>query len=897
MVPTQVYFQLPSTYQPFAELLSANAQMYLQCQCGWEDRINILYGFPPQALLTEPCSQCKSTEHRVVRHEETVHGSCLDCGHDLAGFPTMPWNDLVCPNCRSHRLQIERIEIDPPYPSKFGEAGDRTPLGFEGDNYMRKDQPWGVDPHSDAMHLQLETKKAVHFHPSDSYEYVRCEFLFGQGLLGNNQYREDDAKYPMLISMLASLMRDCFRQMGQLPEGIKALDFDEVAAGLEKDPVTKALWEHNVAIAINSLLARYPEKLIAEATERPEIRREGVAYAVRALRVYVEEAGKQAQPTSDDQEEDDDQDEEDRPPSWTFSDQVARTFHLIGDLMRIGDSTNEERRQALEAYGEALKWTLPENLVPGLLQSRGETTLMLQDATREELASAWTDLETALNADTKRLGRSMPWAVLWHMAQIAERLDDGATELQTLDKAARVAMAVVRLQSDEYSLQLQSEPMADVFDSLAHRHAEQGQAGKSLSAAEALRAATVRLHTKTEEEKKQDLLEMVSEMGRDLARAHLRQAGEQVNLVDSVLSSENASIDSIEPAIQQMLARDTDTPTAIVSFSNPITRAGSSEIVAFVCANSAKSKDQIQCQILRPDFTGTEWDAALVRPGPFREKRLRRMHAAVAHALLAPLLPVLEGMGIQRIVFSLPGILSRYSFEAAPVGDGEGNVLIQRWEVAYVPAIALALDEAQPAPRANGNLLVVGYQGEDLTNAALEVKHLRELFGDNMTLLSGEQCNKVSVLEHLSKPYGYIHFVCHGTYDVDMPLNAALHLVPDVEDDSQRVTAADIFANVKFPGHPLVTMSACSTALMSTSAVNNCHGLTGSFLRAGACGVVGSRWPVYDDISALFMSSLYGKIVGGGYTSPLNCLTAVQRELAKDHGMEDFASFGYMGIP
>src|SRR6266403_702310 len=88
---------------------------------------------------------------------------------------------------------------------------------------------------------------------------------------------------------------------------------------------------------------------------------------------------------------------------------------------------------------------------------------------------------------TKRLGRSMPWAVLWHMAQIAERLDDGATELQTLDKAARVAMAVVRLQSDEYSLQLQSEPMADVFDSLAHRHAEQGQAGKSLSAAEALR--------------------------------------------------------------------------------------------------------------------------------------------------------------------------------------------------------------------------------------------------------------------------------------------------------------------------------------------------------------------------------------------------------------------------
>jgi hypothetical protein len=45
------------------------------------------------------------------------------------------------------------------------------------------------------------------------------------------------------------------------------------------------------------------------------------------------------------------------------------------------------------------------------------------------------------------------------------------------------------------------------------------------------------------------------------------------------------------------------------------------------------------------------------------------------------------------------------------------------------------------------------------------------------------------------------------------------------------------------------------------------------------------------------MSSLYEKILSGEPVSPAACLTAVQREFARDRGIEDFASFGYMGIP
>jgi hypothetical protein len=440
--------------------------------------------------------------------------------------------------------------------------------------------------------------------------------------------------------------------------------------------------------------------------------------------------------------------------------------------------------------------------------------------------------------------------------------------------------------------------MAKLFDTLAHRYAQQGKSTIALSAAEALRAGTVRLHTKTKEQQFEDMLQMAKQSGADLARAHLRQAGARVSLADSLLSSKDARIDSIEPAVKRLLALNTGTPTALISVSNPVAEGDSYEVVTFVCGKFPKSKQQIKCKLVSQDLEGLGWDEALVRPGPFREQRLRRMHAKIGDSLVASVLPVLNGMGVKRIVFSLPGTLSPYAFEAVPAGVGKEEVLMARWEVGYVPAIAFALDHIPRTPtHPDATLLVVGYQGNDLTNAAHEVERLRELFGQRMTLLSGQDCTKAGVLEQLAKPYDYIHFVCHGTYDADMPLNAALHLVPDVEDDSQRVTAGDIFMNVKFASQPVVTMSACSTALMAASAVNNCHGLTGSLLRAGARGIVGSRWPVYDATSALFMSSFYEKILDSDESSPLTCLTAVQRELAKDHGIEDFASFGYMGIP
>jgi CHAT domain-containing protein len=256
-------------------------------------------------------------------------------------------------------------------------------------------------------------------------------------------------------------------------------------------------------------------------------------------------------------------------------------------------------------------------------------------------------------------------------------------------------------------------------------------------------------------------------------------------------------------------------------------------------------------------------------------------------------------MKVRRPVLSLPGVLTRLAFEALLDQSQPEPFLLDRYEVAYLPSFGLGFDLAQqPKPRKNSKLLIVGYQGEDLTNAATEVEVLRGLFGKRATVLSGATSNKVAVLRELQEPYDYIHFVCHGTYNEESPLSAALHLVPNVQDDSQRVTAGDIMRDVRLPRNPVVTMSACSTALMSSSETNNCHGLTGSLLRAGARDVIGSRWPVYDRTAATCMASFYTKIcTGDGYMDPQHCLAEVQRETRASAGIEDFAAFGYMGFP
>ena len=128
MPSNQLFFQLPAAFrsEETLALLSTDAQIYVACKkCGWEDRANPMYLRPADSLLQEPCRQCGAKQRAFVRHWEQVAGRCLDCGHDLGDTVTAPWLDLKCAACSSHRLDVQSLTISPPFPSRFGELGDK----------------------------------------------------------------------------------------------------------------------------------------------------------------------------------------------------------------------------------------------------------------------------------------------------------------------------------------------------------------------------------------------------------------------------------------------------------------------------------------------------------------------------------------------------------------------------------------------------------------------------------------------------------------------------------------------------------------------------------------------------------------------------------------------------
>jgi CHAT domain-containing protein len=258
---------------------------------------------------------------------------------------------------------------------------------------------------------------------------------------------------------------------------------------------------------------------------------------------------------------------------------------------------------------------------------------------------------------------------------------------------------------------------------------------------------------------------------------------------------------------------------------------------------------------------------------------------------------VLREAGVARVAVSAPSILTHLPFEAFPLDGARGGVLGDEFAISYLPSLGLGIDLARrEPPRRDGGVVLVGYADPDLPQTATELQALERLYGRRARLVPADRLSKADVLEELRGDVDYVHFATHGTFDPLDPLRSALHLVRDPQSDRFRITARDLAA-LEFRRSPVVTLSACSSALTSYGPTNDCDGLIGSLLRAGARCVIGSRWPVYDSTAARFMTGLHARFAAGK-TSAQSSLHETQSALRRDGSrVEDWAAFSYLGTP
>lgn len=279
---------------------------------------------------------------------------------------------------------------------------------------------------------------------------------------------------------------------------------------------------------------------------------------------------------------------------------------------------------------------------------------------------------------------------------------------------------------------------------------------------------------------------------------------------------------------------------------------------------------------------------------------LRRIGTEVVQ----PLGRRLGRMGIGRLVVFPFGHWSLIPLHAAPFEwDGRQICLLDLCDVMQAPnAQVLASARRAAAPRQRTTLLAVADpqpETRPLEWSAFESRCVQSAFrnaaalesaaprSSDSFLLMGDGASRQNLLEPLAS-VDYLHFSCHGRFDLDRPGLSGLALADG------GLTVLDLLYGDAAPLRArLAVLSSCQTAISDPRYLpDESVGLPGAFLQAGVAGVVGSLWAVNDLSTALLMTKFYRLHLGleGPARDPAAALRQAQLWL-RDADREDLLRF------
>ncbi|GHI83480.1 CHAT domain-containing protein [Streptomyces xanthophaeus] len=185
----------------------------------------------------------------------------------------------------------------------------------------------------------------------------------------------------------------------------------------------------------------------------------------------------------------------------------------------------------------------------------------------------------------------------------------------------------------------------------------------------------------------------------------------------------------------------------------------------------------------------------------------------------------------------------------------------------YTPTVA-ALHHARarrvPAARSGARPLVVTMsrtpgQGA-LPNAAAEALTVgRHLAGPRGPVaLADEAVTRDNVLEALRHAPS-AHFACHAVAD---PQDPSACRILTYDHATSPLTVTDV-AGLRLDGAHLAFLSACATSSTRHDLVDEAIHITGAFQLAGFRHVVGTLWPVADELAPEVAESFYAALAGG----------------------------------
>jgi len=239
-----------------------------------------------------------------------------------------------------------------------------------------------------------------------------------------------------------------------------------------------------------------------------------------------------------------------------------------------------------------------------------------------------------------------------------------------------------------------------------------------------------------------------------------------------------------------------------------------------------------------------------------KSKNYRSLSEDMYNRIMAPVL----GESAKANLIIVPhGALHYLPFSM--LSDGK-DYLIDKVSIRILPSASVMpfLATRQQAPVKKMLILGnpdLGDPKMSLEGAEAEAKAIQNIWPDSVLLLR-KQATK-SVIMKTGDQFRMLHIAAHGVFNTEQPLESALLLSPDSENNG-KLTAGELYATTL--NADIVVLSACETGLGKISNGDDVVGLTRGFLYAGAGSIVASLWPVPDTETMFLMSNFYANLKG-----------------------------------